>query len=435
MNSQRLFFFFVFAAGMLPASMTAQEVTPSADSAYRREVARLAEQPGVRRAFQVIEELEDSTVSQNIELSEIPAPPFREETRARRYADMLRQAGADTVWIDTEGNAVGVRRGTKGDSTLVISGHLDTVFPEGTDVSVTLRGDTLFGPGVGDDARGLMVTLTVLRAMERAGLRTRWDVWFVGTVGEEGLGDLRGVKHLFQEGAPSIHAFLSVDGGGDRRVVHRALGSRRYRVTVRGPGGHSWGDFGDPNPALALARIMTRFDQAAGDFTSQGPRTSYSVGRLGGGTSVNSIPFEVWMEVDMRSIDHPRLLEIDSLFNAVVPAAVAEQNELRRSGEPLTVEVELVGDRPSGVIELSAPLIQRALAVVEHFGWEPELGISSTDANVPISLGVPAATVGRGGVGEGTHSLDEWWLNQDGHLAIQRTLLLVLAQAGLAEGG
>jgi tripeptide aminopeptidase len=414
------------------ASAQEQQAAPLVAPEYLQQVERLAAQPQVRRAFAVIEELEPRTVRDLVTLTEIPAPPFQEEARARAYLQMLREAGVDTAYIDEEGNAIGVRRGRIGGRVLVLSGHLDTVFPEGTDVTVRMRGDTLYAPGIGDDTRGLVAVLTVLRAMNAADLRTEADVWFVGTVGEEGLGDLRGVKHLFREGGPRIDAFISIDGAGERRVVHQALGSRRYRTTVRGPGGHSWGAFGLANPAHALGRAIHFFDESASGFVATGPRTSYNVGVVGGGTSVNSIPFEAWMEVDMRSVDADRLMGIDSVFRAAVVRAVEEQNHERERGEPLVADLDLVGDRPSGEIDPATPFVQRAMATVRHFGWQPELQRSSTDANVPIALGIPAVTMGGGGVGGGAHSLDEWWLNRDGHLAIQRTLLLVVAEAGLA---
>jgi tripeptide aminopeptidase len=420
--------------GVLPGTAAAAtQITAEIEPRYRQEVEQLASRPRVQRAFQVIEELEARTLRDHIELTQIPAPPFGEEVRARRYLELLREAGVDTAYIDEEGNAIGIRRGRTGEPVLVLSGHLDTVFPEGTDVTVRMRGDTLFAPGIVDDTRGLIVVLTVLRAMNAVELRTAGDVWFVGTVGEEGLGDLRGVKHLFREGGPRIDSFISIDGAGDRRVVHQALGSRRYRTTFQGPGGHSWGAFGLGNPAHALGRSVQLFDERAREFTAGGPRTSYNVGVIGGGTSVNSIPFEAWMEVDMRSEDAGRLMGLDSLFRASVLAALEEQNRQRRRGEPLTVALDLVGDRPSGEIDPGTPFVQRAMATIRHFGWEPELQRSSTDANVPIALGIPAVTLGGGGVGGGAHSLDEWWLNRDGHLAIQRTLLLVLAEAGLAD--
>lgn len=407
-----------------------QQVT--VEEGYVEEVAELAGDPRIQEAFRLIEELDPWTMDNLVTITEIPAPPFMEDERAETVLAMLESVGVDEAYRDEEGNVIGVRRGTVGDRLLVLSGHLDTVFPEGTEVTIDLRGDTLYAPGVGDDSRGVAMLLTVLRAMNEADIRTEADVWFVGTVGEEGLGDLRGVKHLFREGGPEIDAFISVDGGGDRRIVNQALGSRRYRVTFQGPGGHSWGAFGIGNPAHALGRAMELFDEAAGAFVAEGPRTSYNVGRIGGGTSVNSVPYEAWMEVDMRSIDPARLAEIDEIFLGVVQEALDEQNERRRSGPALTVDIDRVGDRPSGEIPPSDPFVQRAMATVVHFGLDPELARSSTDSNVPIALGIPAVTVGRGGAGGNAHALDEWWLNEDGHIAIQRTLLLVVTEAGLA---
>ena len=399
---------------------------------YIDEVDALAEQPIVQRAFEEIVALEPRTQDELIMLAEIPAPPFQEERRVNKYRAMLQAAGADSTWIDEEGNVLALRRGQTGGHTVALGAHLDTVFPEGTDVTVEARGDTLFAPGIGDDARGLMVVLTVLRALEATDLQTEGDLLFIGTVGEEGLGDLRGVKHLFRDGGPSIDSWIAVDGGGMGRIIHRALGSHRYRVTMSGPGGHSWGAFGAGNPHHALGRAITHFTDAADPFTREGARTSYNVGRIGGGTSVNSIPFESWMEVDMRSISPERLDAIDALFQDAMQRGLQEQNELTREGAPLTMDVEMIGDRPSGAIDPATPLVQRAMATTAYFDTEPELGISSTDSNTPIAKGIPAVTIGRGGDGGGAHSLDEWWLNKDGHLAIQRALLLAVAEAGWA---
>jgi acetylornithine deacetylase/succinyl-diaminopimelate desuccinylase-like protein len=365
-------------------------------------------------------------------LTEIPAPPFGEQARGEHYAGMLRAAGADSVWTDDEGNVIALRRGA-GDRVVAVAGHLDTVFPEGTDVTVKQRGDTLYAPGIGDDTRGLVVALHILRALEHADVHTDADLLFVGTVGEEGLGDLRGVKHLFRDGGPRIDAFIGIDGGGDDNITAQALGSRRYRVTFKGPGGHSWGAFGTGNPAHALGRAIRLFDEAADAFTRAGPRTSYNVGRIGGGTSVNSVPFEAWLEVDMRSESQASLMVIDSTFRAAVDRAVTEQNELVREGEPLSADVELVGDRPSGETPEDAPLLQRVIAVTRHFGGSPRIGRSSTDANVPISRGIPAVTIGRGGAGGNSHAPDEWWLNDNGVQGIQRALLVTLAEAGLVR--
>jgi acetylornithine deacetylase/succinyl-diaminopimelate desuccinylase-like protein len=269
--------------------------------------------------------------------------------------------------------------------------------------------------------------------MVRSGIRTRGDVLFVASVGEEGLGDLRGVKHLFREGGPKIDQFIAVDGGSTDRVLNKAIGSYRYKITFKGPGGHSWGAFGLGNTAHALARFIYHFDEEAGEFVITGPRTSYNIGRIGGGTSVNAIPFENWAEVDMRSEDPTQLNKIDEIMKRAVERALEEQNARKRRGEPLEVEVEMLGNRPSGTVEPSTPLIQRALAATRHFGVEPQLETGSTDANVPISLGVPATTIGRGGEGEGAHALHEWWANVDGHLGIQKALLLAVASAGIGE--
>ncbi len=415
----------------VPFSHPTQE-PPGIQDPFADQISALAADPRVQDSFRLIEELEPWTMENLVTITEIPAPPFMEDERAEAYLEMLRALGVDEAYRDEEGNAIAIRRGTVGERTLVLSAHLDTVFPEGTDVTVQFRGDPLFAPGVGDDSRGLAMVLTVLRTMNEMGLDTEDDVWFVGIVGEEGLGDLRGVKHLFREGGPRIDAFISVDGGGDAAIVNQALGSRRYRVTFRGQGGHSWGAFGIGNPAHALGRAIELFDDAAAPFVAEGPRTSYNVGRIGGGTSVNSVPFESWMEVDMRSESAERLAGIDAIFLASVERALDEQNQGIADGPDLEMELEQVGDRPSGEIDPSEPFVQRAMAAVAHFGFEPRLTRSSTDSNVPIAMGIPAVTIGRGGAGGGNHSLDEWWLNEDGHIAIQRTLLLVLAEAGFA---
>ncbi|HEX7051080.1 MAG TPA: M20/M25/M40 family metallo-hydrolase [Longimicrobiales bacterium] len=423
----------VLALIVLTAGIQQPQPCPEAERPYCEEIAQLAREPAVQRAFAYLEANDSIALRDLITLTEIPAPPFKEARRAEKYAAMLREAGADSVWIDGAGNVIALRRGRTGGRVVAIAGHLDTVFPEGTDVTVRQRGDTLFAPGVGDDTRGLVVVLHALRAFEAAGIATDADVLFIGTVGEEGLGDLRGMKHLFGEDGPGIDAFISVDGGSDARIVHQALGSRRYRVTFRGPGGHSWGAFGTGNPAHALGRAIHLFDRAADAYTAEGARTSYNVGRIGGGTSINAVPFEAWMEVDMRSESQERLIEIDSIFRAVVQQALAEQNAVNRRGPPLEVDVELVGDRPSGETPLDAPLLLRAMAATRHFGDEPDLARSSTDSNIPISLGIPAVTITRGGVGGGSHSPGEWWIPRDAPEAIQRALLIVLAEAGMAD--
>ncbi len=421
------------AAGDFPDPATAQ----SAEA----EVRALMEHPAIRNAFVAIEDMDGQTVANLIELTQIPAPPFMEETRARVYADWLREAGADSVFIDDEGNVVALRAGRGGTRgsvdgrrrVVAISGHLDTVFPADLDVTVTRRGDTLFAPGIGDDTRGLAALLTVLRGLEAAGIETEADVRIIATVGEEGLGDLRGMKYLFRDEADPIDAWIDLDGTGLGRIIHQGLGSYRYRVTYRGPGGHSWGAFGLASPAHALGRAIRYFQDAADSFTRVGARTSYNVGRLGGGTSVNSIPFEAWMEVDMRSESPASLDRIDEAFREAMERALAEENALRRDGPEIELELDRIGTRPSGEIPEDHPLVLRAKTAIELMGSEPVLGRSSTDSNIPISLGIPAITIGSGGAGGGAHSPGEWWVNADGHVAIQAALLILVAEAGLAE--
>lgn len=419
------------ALTVLFAAVAPRATAAQVDPAVQAQVDALLATPAISQALGRVEELDSWSLDLTIELTQIPAPPFMEEVRGRRFAELLRELGADSVWIDTEGNVIGLRRGLRGGRTIALGGHLDTVFPEGTDVTVRQRGDTIFAPGVGDDTRGLVVVLTVLKAMEDAGVETEDDVLFIGTVGEEGLGDLRGMKHLFREGADPIHAWIEVDGGGVDRTVNQGLGSVRYKATFSGPGGHSWGAFGLANPTHAMGRGIRHFQDTADTLTRRGPRTSYNVGRIGGGTSVNSIPFESWMEVDMRSESPESLGRIESAFIAAMERAVAEENELRRDGDALTVTLDKIGDRPSGETSPSEALVQRAMATTAVFGETPELGVSSTNSNIPIAVGVPAVTIGRGGDGGNGHAPDEFWVNRDGFVAIQRALLLTVSEARL----
>jgi tripeptide aminopeptidase len=400
---------------------------------HDREVQEIAARPEIRRAFDLIRELDAASEPELIELTEIPAPPFKEEVRARRFAEKLREAGMKDVQIDEVGNVLTRKAGTEGKRTVALVAHLDTVFPEGTDVTVRHEGDRLIAPGIGDDTRGLVLLLNVVRAFVQADVKTRDDVLFVASVGEEGLGDLRGVKHLFRQGGPRIDEFIAIDGGATERVLNQAIGSHRYRITFKGPGGHSWGAFGLGNPAHALSRAITYFDDEAAEFVISGPKTTYNIGRIGGGTSVNAIPFENWAEVDMRSEDPGQLAKIDAVLHKAVERALADQNKLRRDGPPLTVDVDLLGDRPSGRVDPESPLIQRAFAATRLVGAKPELETGSTDSNVPISLGIPATTIGRGGEGDGGHSLHEWWSNKDGYRDVQKALVLVVASAGASR--
>ena len=421
------------AALTLCLSLAAAQESPPVMPPYKEAIEAITADDRVRAAMEHIVAINPRLLDDLIELTEIPAPPFAEEARAARFAEMLREAGLEDVRIDEVGNVIGRRHGTTGERVVAYSAHLDTVFPAETDVTVRAEGDKLYAPGIGDNTRGLVTVLGVLRALQHAGIQTEADLLFVGNVGEEGLGDLRGVKHLFREGAPRIDSIIVVDGGQSDRIVYGGVGSHRYRVTFRGPGGHSWGAFGLANPHHALGRAIRIFDENAPQVTGVGEKTSYNVGRIGGGTSINSIPFESWMEIDMRSGSQEKLDAIDSILMAAIEQALEEENAGRAEGPELTVDVERVGTRPAAAGDASRPLVQRAMAATVAFGIQPSLRISSTDANLPISLGIPAVTMSRGGVGGNAHSPDEWWQDVDGHVGIQIGLVTLLAEAGLAD--
>jgi tripeptide aminopeptidase len=408
-------------------------VTPIEDR-YRQEVSFLIGLPEVHLTLKHIEATDALTVQDQIGLSQIPAPPFGEARRAERYAQLLASYGADSVWTDLEGNVIALRRGQSGDRRVALTAHLDTVFPEDTEFSLRIVGDTILLPGISDNGRGIATVAAVLRTVAAVGVRTEADLLFIGTVGETGLGDLRGVRELFSERGPGIDAFIAVDASGDRHVVHKGLGSRRYRITFRGPGGHSWRAFGLGNPQHALGEAIFRFDKEASLLVTPETRDTYNVGRIGGGTSVNAVPMEAWMEVDLRSEDPGQLAALDSLLNHLVMQALMEHNARRTRGDSLTLEFVKVGDRPSGELPPSLPLIQRARAVTEYFGNTPSLERSSTDSNIPISMGIPAFTTGGGGVGINHHATTEAWVNDNGFRGIQRVALILLAEAGIAEG-
>lgn len=387
---------------------------------------RLLENPAVKAALAAARAGEPQTLEDQVALCEIPAPPFKEQERAEAFRQRFEQLGLRNVRIDGVGNVLGERPGAAPRPHLVFSAHLDTVFPEGTDVTVTRNGALLRGPGIGDDCRGLAVLLAVVRALDAGGVETPGTITFVGTVGEEGLGDLRGVKHLFgQELKGRVDRFVSIDGTG-LGITHVAVGSHRYRVTFKGPGGHSYGAFGLANPIHALGRAIA----AIGDFqVPADPKTTFSVGRIGGGTSVNSIAFEAWMEVDMRSVDPAALARLDAQFQEAVDAALTAENARWNGRGQLTVEKEMVGDRPAGQTAADHPLVRAAVSVTEALGLPVSLDEGSTDANTPMSLGIPAITIDGGGRGTGAHSLGEAFDATDAWQGAQRATLLAIALA------
>jgi tripeptide aminopeptidase len=398
---------------------------------YTKAIKRLVKNKKVKAAFEHIVGLETKTLKRHIALTEIEAPPFKEEKRATVFAEYYRDLGMDSVWIDSEGNVLGLLLGSEGKQTVALDAHLDTVFPEGTNVKVRIENDTLYAPGIGDDTRGLSMLLTILETIKTNNIQPKDNLLFVGSVGEEGLGDLRGVKYLFRENGPQIDSWIAIDGGNIGRVNNKGLGSYRYRVTFKGPGGHSWGAFGLGNPHHALGEAIGNFVRAADTYTAKGPKTSYNVGVISGGTSINSIPFESVMEIDIRSTDPIRLEAMEGLLKKAVRKALTHQNELKRQGPELTVKIDKIGNRPSGELSDTLPLIQRTLAATTYFGVEPFLTRGSTNSNIPITKGIPSVTIGRGGNGGKAHSLGEWWINEEGYKAIQLALLIVLSETGM----
>ena len=392
--------------------------------AQTADVAAVAREPEVRRALDLVRRSEQDTIRDQIRLCEIPAPPFGEAARAAAYADAMRAAGLTNVRLDTAGNVLGERRGRSGKPHLILSAHLDTVFPADVSVKVTRDGNRLRGPGIGDDCRGLAVVLAVARALNGTGVQTNGSITFVGTVGEEGLGDLRGVKALFSTTLRGqIDRFVSVDGDG-YTLTNTGIGSRRYRVTFKGPGGHSYENFGRANPVSALGLAIANISRL--DVPAV-PRTTYSVGRVGGGTSINSIASEAWMEVDLRSADETALAQLDSGFQASVRRALDEENGNRKSHDALTVAIELVGSRPPGRTQPGSPMVEAAIASLNALALPVRLADGSTDANLPMSLGIPSMAIGAGGVGRDVHSPRESFDTTDSWKGTQLVTLLAVA--------
>jgi len=418
------------------------------------DMPELARLPEVRRARRILRESDPETIADMIELTEIPSPPFGEAARARRIRERFLELGVRDVTIDEVGNVLArlpdpaaAPDGAGGSgpagsdppvdeaAPVLVAAHLDTVFPAETDVTVRRRDGRLCGPGIADNGRGLAVLLALARALTAAGIVPRRPIVLAATVGEEGAGDLRGVKHLFREGSPwrRAAAFIALDGTGRRRIINRAIGSRRLRAVVTGRGGHSWADWGRANPIHALGIAVA---EIARHTPPREPRTTFSVGRIAGGTSVNAIPAEAWLEIDIRSEGAAALAELERRIRDTIRAATREVNARRRRSTPaLELRIEVIGDRPSAEMPATAPLVAIARAATRSIGETPELVASSTDANIPMALGIPSITLGAGGVSAGTHTLHEWYDNRGGPDGAERVLLTVLGAAGIRSTG
>ena len=380
----------ILAALSLGGAAMAQEKPSQPD----KTIQAIRNSAGFKAATANFDREYDRIVAETILLTEIPAPPFKEMAKAQAYMAMLKAAGLSDVEMDAEGNVMSLRRGTgpAGAPLVVMAAHLDTVFPEGTDVKVRREGSRLLAPGIGDDTHSLAVLLSYIRALDAGKIRTRLDILFVGNVGEEGPGDLRGTRYLFGKGKykDRISAFFSMDGTSPLVVTSGAVGSRRYRVTFTAMG----------TTVVEMNKIVT----------PTAPKTTYMTSVVGGGTSVNSIPDSIWLEVDMRSPGRDELAKLDSQFLQIVAGAVDLENASRstRQGK-VSADVKLIGDRPTGNTRDDAEIVLMTAAAVRAAGFQPLLNAGSTDSNLPISLGIPAVTIGSGAAGGGrAHALDEW---------------------------
>jgi tripeptide aminopeptidase len=420
--------FTVATLSLAVSAAWSQTALPPINPATEAAFVTLTAHAGVRQAVDFLRADDERTLKDQIELTEIPAPPFKEAVRAQEYQKRLKALGLQDARIDAEGNVIAVRKGNGNGPVLVLSAHLDTVFPEGTDVKVKIKGNRYEAPGIYDDGRGLASLLSVLRALNQTQLKTVGDIVFVGTVGEEELGDLRGVKALFRDNK-GIDGFISLDGLDIGRIVNDATGSRRFRIIYTGPGGHSFSAFGLPSATHALGRAIAKISEVR---TVDNPKTTYTVGTLKGGTSVNAIAAEAELGLDMRSNSAVELKKLEDRIMALAREAADDENKRWDKKDVIKVDFKLVGDRPAGAGQIDSPMVNAARRAVATVGGEVKsIAASSTDSNLPISLGIPAVTLGSGGVGGGSHGPGEWFSPINAWLGPQSTLLTVLSLVGV----
>jgi tripeptide aminopeptidase len=406
-------------------------MTTALESAPAQMIRDLLASERVISAFHFFDESAEAITKEQIRICSIPSSPFGEQQRAEDLRNRFIELGLNEAAIDEEGNCLALFHGRSLSPLLIVSAHLDTVFSKTTDFAITRRNNRLLGPGISDDGCGLVALVVLAETMKRQKLQTQGSILFVGTVGEEGEGNLRGVRYLLTQGtwANRIDAFISLDGPGADRITNQALGSRRYRVQLKGFGGHSWGDFGSPNPIHALGRAISRL---ANYPAPKEPRTTFNIGRIEGGESVNAIPAEATMEVDLRSADEAELRRLDAYFRRAVTEAVEEENRGARPGDsPLKPRLDLIGTRPTGKTPADSYLVELAEAATRAVGFEPKLEQASTDSNLPIALGIPAITLGAGGQAGLSHTLAEWYEPKGRDKGLKRALLVMLGVVGL----
>lgn len=406
------------------------------ETLLQQEIAHLAEMPEVRSALAWMRTQETQFTRWQLELAAIPAPPFGEAARAQWLRERLQELGLEDVHTDDVGNVFGIRWGPA-KRCVTLSAHLDTVFPAGTPLNVRQQGSRLYGPGVSDNGAGVVALLAIAAMLRSARISPEMPVVFIGNVGEEGEGDLRGMRHIFSDPRwrDAIAYSLILDGAGCDTIVAEALGSRRFEIIVRGPGGHSWSDFGAPNPILVLARALHAFTETP---IPSSPKTTFNVGVVRGGTSVNSIPESASMRVDIRSTSMAEMERLESALRRELERATdqeaqasAQRNPTQRRASGLSYEVVAIGNRPAGELEPEARVLKVVRAVDAHLGNASQVQRASTDANIPLSLGREAIAIGGGGAGGGAHTLQEWFDTSARELGLKRILLAVLALAGV----
>jgi acetylornithine deacetylase/succinyl-diaminopimelate desuccinylase-like protein len=393
--------------------------------------------PEVHAAFSWFRAHQYELNDAQLELTRVPAPPFGERQRAEWLKQRFTSLGLTDVHIDEVGNVMGVRPGAdpKSSRVLAITAHIDTVFPDGTPLKVRRDADRLLGPGISDNGAGVTGLLAIAGALQQSDIKTQFPVLFVGNVGEEGEGDVRGMRHLFgdSEWAGSIDYTLVLDGAGTDSIVSQALGSRRFNVTMRGPGGHSWSDFGVPNPIVALAQAIDEFSRTN---VPADPKTTFNIGVIEGGTSVNSIPEDASMRVDLRSASSDEIAKLEKKLRDALNEAVQQNGASRGrkrdgSGVALSYEMKLIGNRPAAELKPGSRLLAVIQGVDAHLGNSARLQRASTDANIPLSLGKEAVAIGAGGSGGGAHTLHEWYDPTSRELGLKRILLTALTLAGV----
>jgi tripeptide aminopeptidase len=404
-----------------------------ANGSPQQEVARIAEMRAVHAAFLYLHNQEMEFRRWQRELAEIPAPPFGEAARSEWLRQRFLSLGLEDVHCDELGNVFGSLQPGEGQPLVGVSAHLDTVFPLGTRLETREEGTRLYGPGISDNAAGVVALLAVASALKRGGLGLGGNVVFIGNVGEEGEGNLRGMRHIFASPRwkDAISSLLVIDGAGTDTYVTQALGSRRFEVTFRGPGGHSWSDFGVPNPIALLARALSRFSQVV---VPDSPRTTFNIGVIHGGTSVNSIPETAAARVDLRSASMGELHKLEERLRECVNEAWSEVPLSWRSGEPrVKFAIESIGDRPAAELPADACILEVLRAVDGHLRIKSIARLASTDANVPLSLGKEATTIGTGGDGGSAHTVREWFDCSNRDLGLKRILLTLLTLTGVNE--